>query len=82
MNTKDNILDNLTHYSPKQLAEFLNQGIITWEEMRETGNLIPTLRKAIEEEINNSEDNDWSSASSVNTIEAYKAYLPESHCQD
>lgn len=75
MNTKDNILDNLTHYKPNQLAEFLEQGTITWEEMRETGNLTPNLRKAIEEQINNSEYNEWSNASSVNTREAYKEYL-------
>lgn len=75
MNTKDNILDNLTKYNPQQLAEFLEQEIITWDEMRETGDLTPTLRKAIEECVNNAEDNDWEAASSVGTIDTYKAYL-------
>lgn len=75
MNTKDNILDNLTKYNPQQLAEFLEQEIITWDEMRETGNLTPTLRKAIEECVHNAEGNDWEAASSVDTIDAYKAYL-------
>lgn len=75
MNSKDNILDNLTQYSPQQLADFLGREIVTWEEMLETGELTPSLRKEIEEIVYNSEDNDWASASSTDTIESYKAYL-------
>ncbi len=75
MNTKETILDNLTQYSPNQLAEFLEEETITWDEMRETGNLTPNLRKAIEEQQKNAEYNEWSSASSVDSIDAYKTYL-------
>ena len=51
MNTKDNILDNLSEYSPRQLAEYVDKGVITWDDMRDTGDLTPSLRKAIEEQI-------------------------------
>ena len=47
MNTKDNILDNLSEYSPRQLAEYVDKGVITWDDMRDTGDLTPSLRKAI-----------------------------------
>lgn len=72
MCTKENILDNLTQYSPKQLAEFLEEETITMDEMRETGNLTPNLRKNIEKIA---EDNEWLRASSVDSIDAYNAYL-------
>ena len=39
MNTKDNILDNLSEYSPRQLAEYVDKGVITWDDMRDTGDL-------------------------------------------
>lgn len=51
MNTKDNILDNLTEYTPRQLAEYVDMGVITWDDMRDTGDLTPSLRKAVEEQI-------------------------------
>lgn len=47
MTTKDNILDNLTEYSPRELAEYVDKGIVTWKDMRETGDLTPNLRKEL-----------------------------------
>lgn len=65
MNTKDNILDNLSEYSPRQLAEYVDKDVITWDDMRDTGDLTPSLRKAIEEQISQIaqvEDKDWERA--------------------
>lgn len=75
MNTKDIILDNLIQYTPQKLAEFLKQKIITWEEMRETGYLTQDLRKATEKQLNNADDDEYARATSIDTREAYEAYL-------
>ena len=78
MNTKDNILDNLTQYTPRTLAEYIDKGVITWDDMRDTGDLIPSLRKAVEEQISQIaqvEDNDWDRALATDTESAFQDYL-------
>ena len=78
MNTKDNILDNLSEYSPRQLAEYVDKGVITWDDMRDTGDLTPSLRKAIEEQISQIaqvEDKDWERALTAGTKSAFQEYL-------
>ena len=78
MNTKDNILDNLSEYSPRQLAEYVDKGVITWDDMRDTGDLTPSLRKAIEEQISQIaqvEDKDWERALAAGTKSAFQEYL-------
>lgn len=78
MNTKDNILDNLTEYSPRQLAEYVDKGVITWDDMRDTGELTPSLRKAIEEQITQIaqvEDKDWERVLAEGTKSAFQEYL-------
>ena len=78
MNTKDNILDNLTEYTPRQLAEYVDRGVITWDDMRDTGDLTPSLRKAVEEQITQIaqiEDQDWDKALTTGTKFAFQDYL-------
>ena len=78
MNTKDNILDNLSEYSPRQLAEYVDKDVITWDDMRDTGDLTPSLRKAIEEQISQIaqvEDKDWERALAAGTKSAFQEYL-------
>lgn len=78
MNTKDNILDNLSEYSPRQLAEYVDKDVITWDDMRDTGDLTPSLRKAIEEQISQIaqvEDKDWERALTAGTKSAFQEYL-------
>lgn len=78
MNTKDNILDNLTEYTPRQLAEYVDMGVITWDDMRDTGDLTPSLRKAVEEQITQIaqiENQDWDKALTTGTKFAFQDYL-------
>ena len=78
MNTKDNILDNLTEYTPRQLAEYVDRGVITWDDMRDTGDLTPSLRKAVEEQITQIaqiQDQDWDKALTTGTKFAFQDYL-------
>ena len=78
MNTKDNILDNLSEYTPRQLAEYVDRGVITWDDMRDTGDLTPSLRRAVEEQIAQLaqvEDKDWEKALATGTKLAFQDYL-------
>lgn len=78
MNTKDNILDNLSLYDPHQLAEYVYGGVITLDDMKETGDLTPTLREAVEKQIAQVaqvEDTDWNKALATSTKSAFQEYL-------
>lgn len=75
MTTKDNILDNLTEYSPRELAEYVDKGIVTWKDMRETGDLTPNLRKEIEEQIAQVENEVWERTLAKGTKVAFQSYL-------
>ena len=78
MNTKDNILDDLSKYTPRQLAEYINQGVITWDDMRNTGDLTPSLRRTVKEQIiqiTQVEDKDWNEALATGTKSAFQDYL-------
>lgn len=71
----DNILDNLSQYSAKQLVGYIRQGIITFDELRNEG-----LPKSIQDEIEklldeSTEDADWQQAYHANTKESYQKYL-------
>lgn len=58
MPSRDNIIDNVEHYSAKELQDFINQGILTFEELcQETEGYLPVdVRKELEELLNGTPD--------------------------
>jgi hypothetical protein len=78
MATKDNILDDITKYLPRELANFVTKGTISLEELADTGQLTPKLRREIETLISQTasrEERDWDETVAKNTISAYQNYL-------
>jgi hypothetical protein len=64
MDTKQ-IIDNIEHISAEQLFEYISKGIFTLDELRKTGLLDNTKRKAIQTFLNNFDQEDvkaWDSA--------------------
>lgn len=62
---KNDIFNNIDDFSAEQLFDFINKGIVTLEELRDTGELNATKRKAITTLQNNraQEDDDFWNAS-------------------
>ena len=72
---KQEILDNVRRYSAKQLAEFINKGYVTLEELQEDGQLDFQKRKEIEHILLHADDDAWEKVVQANTIEAAQEYL-------
>lgn len=71
----DSILDNLDKYTAEQLASYIRQGVVTFDELRHEG-LAVNIRHEIEDLLQNDpEEDDWQHACDLNTIEAYQKYL-------
>lgn len=51
MGRKNDILTNLREYSSEQIAEAINDGVVTMYELSKSGNLTPLMRKRIEEKL-------------------------------
>lgn len=51
MSRKNDILTNLREYSSDQIAEAINDGVVTMYELSKSGNLTPLMRKRIEDKL-------------------------------
>lgn len=51
MSRKNDILTNLREYSSDQIAEAINDGVVTLYELSKSGSLTPLMRKRIEEKL-------------------------------
>nr|WP_315145039.1 hypothetical protein [uncultured Flavobacterium sp.] len=75
---KNDIFSNIDDFSAEQLFEFINQGIVTLEDLRHTGDLDATKRNAIttlQKNREQEEDNAWNNAQEKNTVLSYSEYL-------
>lgn len=77
MINKQNILDNIEFYSADQLVEYIQQGIVSFEELiSETdGDFDATKRKEVRRKLESSDSDAWEYAKTTNTIEAIQFYL-------
>lgn len=77
MVNKQRILDNVEFYSAEQLVEYIQQGIVTFEELvSETdGDFDATKRKAVKQKLESGDSDAWESAKRLNTIDAIQNYL-------
>lgn len=77
MVSKQNILDNVEFYSAEQLVEYIQQGLVTYDELvSETdGDFDATKRKTVKQKLMFGDSDSWNSAKKINTIEAIQHYL-------
>lgn len=72
---KEAIIENVAEYSPAQLAGYIRQGIVTYEELAEEPEFSNVARREVMALLADNEDADWEHARVANTIEEYDAYL-------
>lgn len=77
MINKQNILDNVEFYSAEQLVEYIQQGIVTFDELvSETdGDFDATKRKQVKLKLETGDFDAWQATKEENSIEAIQHYL-------
>lgn len=75
---KNEIFNNVDNFSAEQLSDFIDKGIITLDELRDTGELEASKRRAIlslQKNREQEEDNAWRDALTNNTILIFFEYI-------
>lgn len=77
MVSKQNILDNVAEYSAEQLVEYVQQGIVTFDELvKDTdGEFDAVKRKKVKELLDNADELAWERVQDEHTIETAQWYL-------
>lgn len=77
MVNKQNILDNVEFYSADQLVDYIQQGIVSYEELvSETdGDFDANKRKEVKQKLESGDSDAWNAAKNANTIDAMQNYL-------
>lgn len=77
MVSKQNILDNVAEYSAEQLVEYIQQGIVTFDELvKDTdGEFDAVKRKKVKELLDNADERAWERVQNEHTIETAQWYL-------
>lgn len=77
MVSKQNILDNVAEYSAEQLVEYIQQRVVTFEELvKDTdGEFDAVKRKKVKELLDNADELAWEKVQNENTIEIAQWYL-------
>lgn len=77
MVSKQNILDNVAEYSAEQLVEYVQQGIVTFDELvKDTdGEFDAVKRKKVKELLDNADELAWERVQNEHTIETAQWYL-------
>ena len=77
MVSKQNILDNVAEYSAEQLVEYIQQDVVTFDELiKDTdGEFDAIKRKRVKELLDHADENAWEKVQNKNTIEVAQWYL-------
>lgn len=77
MVSKQNILDNVAEYSAEQLVEYIQQGIVTFDELvKDTdGEFDAVKRKKVKELLDHADERAWERIQNEHTIETAQWYL-------
>lgn len=77
MVNKQNILDNVAEYSAEQIVEYIQQGIVTFDELvKDTdGEFDAVKRKKVKELLDNADELAWERVQNEHTIETAQWYL-------
>lgn len=77
--SKQNIFDNIDVYSAEELVEYIQNGVVTVEELEDVNNTNglypPKVRKKVREMLESKEPQDWANALEINSAESYQNYL-------
>lgn len=87
---REDIFDNLLEFTAQDLFKYIRQGVVTLAELKDPHNvdepMKASVRKELEDLLENAEPNDWAAALNEDSIKAYQDYLnqyPEgSHRQE
>ena len=85
MPSKEAIIENIGEYSPAEIAAYIRSGVVSYDELCEEPEFSSLTRREVREILANSEEDDWNTALSSNTIEEYDHYLqsyPEGKYRD
>lgn len=79
MDKRQNIIDNVEYYSPLELAQQIEDNVITYEDLiKEAGDeLSLERRKELSQLLENRDDEAWESTQEEGTIEAFQRYLDD-----
>ena len=77
MVSKQNILDNVAEYSAEQLVEYIQQGIVNFDELvKDTdGEFDAVKRKKVKELLDHADELAWERVQNEHTIETAQWYL-------
>ncbi|MBD5340871.1 MAG: hypothetical protein HDR94_04780 [Bacteroides sp.] len=75
MASKQAIIDNVAEYAPAELAKYIRDGIVSFEELCEEPEFSAHNRKEVKTLIANAEEDDWQKAVASDTVEEYDNYL-------
>ncbi len=79
MPTKEEIFDNISDYPASEIADFIIEGIVTFDELCEYkntgGEFGNVLREEVKKLIAGQEPKDWEAACRTNTEESYSEYI-------
>ncbi len=75
MAKKQSIIDNVAEYTPAELARYIRDGVVTFEELCDESEFSASSRKEVKNLISNSEEEDWQNALAIDSIEEYDRYL-------
>lgn len=77
MVNKQKILDNVEFYSAEELVDYIQQGIVTLEELISDtdGDFDANKRKEVKQKLESGDSDAWENAKKTNTIEAIQIYL-------
>lgn len=77
MPKKEAILENVDMYSAEELAGYINDGIVTFDELCDNtdGNFAKSVRDEVRKLLALGEENDWKKAKSSNDIQELDDYL-------
>lgn len=74
---KDNILGNIEEYTAEDLLPFVQQGVVSFEELctDTDGHFSPRVRKELQQLLATNEEKDWQDAQRRRSIESIECYL-------
>lgn len=78
---KEDIFDNLPEFTAQDLFKYIRQGVVTLPELKDPHNvdepMKASVRKELEDLLENAEPNDWAAALNEDSISAYQKYLDD-----
>lgn len=75
MPSKQSIIDNVAEYTAAELAAYIRDGIVTFDELCEEPEFSAKARKEVKAMTESSEEDDWKRATALHTPESYDAYI-------